>query len=108
MESDSQQGHQSDTAELCGLMSRIETEVAESAEREEILCAGRQLQNQLSKADARSLARKWDVRRRIDGKNKLLADMTQELCVNVIKAAKRLLKNKRGAIRETIPTKKLG
>ena len=95
MESDSQQGHQSDTAELCGLMSRIETERAASAEREEILCAGRQVQKKLSLTDARTLASKWNVRQKIGGKNRLLADMTQELCVKVTKAAKQLLKNKR-------------
>ena len=76
---------------LSVLLATVESQVAQSVERDTVLDAGKQLEGKVSLKTARPFARIWNVQQKVSGANRTISDMVQDVRVNVTKAAMQLL-----------------
>ena len=81
-------------AELSVLLSTVARQVAQTMERDKVLDTGNQLERKVTLKIARSLAATWNVRQKLGGANRTVSDMTEEVRINVTKAAMRLLQTR--------------
>jgi len=73
------------------LLATVETQVAQSVERDKVLDAGKQLKGKVSLNTARSLSGIWNVRQKVDGTNRTISELVQEVRINVTKVAMQLM-----------------
>ena len=73
------------------LLATVETQVAQSVERDKVLDAGKQLQGKVALNTARSLSGIWNVRQKVDGTNRTISELVQEIRINVTKVAMQLM-----------------
>ena len=82
---------QSQCQPLSAVLEAVQSQVPESAERDRVVDAVRQLLSGVNQKGVRLLAGQWDVRQKCSGDNRSTPDIRNEVEANVRRAAMALL-----------------